>query len=210
MSILLVHECGHFIMALFFGWKTDKIYLYPYGGISKFETLVNVSLKEEFFVLIMGPISQIFFVYFLSFFLSLKNASLLQEYSLFLLSINLLPIYPLDGGRLLNIILSLYLPFRKSFIITIYISVFCITFFNFYFYFSYSVLLILVLLLFGLKTYEEYQKFPFVFQKFLLERKLYNLNLKKKKVIRDTLDMKRDTYHFFKIEKNYIPEKDYL
>ncbi|MDE5587024.1 MAG: site-2 protease family protein, partial [Bacilli bacterium] len=64
-SLILVHELGHYLTAYFFHWKVDKIVLYPYGGCSYFEVDVNCSSLQEFFVLIMGPIFQLIFTYFI-------------------------------------------------------------------------------------------------------------------------------------------------
>ena len=56
--LIIIHELGHFIFAKIFGIETDKIYIYPLGGISKFNMPLNTSPYKEFLILIMGPIFQ--------------------------------------------------------------------------------------------------------------------------------------------------------
>ena len=41
MSLIIVHEFGHLLMAKHYKWNTDKIYIYPLGGITKFDVIIN-------------------------------------------------------------------------------------------------------------------------------------------------------------------------
>lgn len=113
--LLLIHECGHFFTALLFKWHTEKIVFYPFGGISKFSHDINCSLKEEILVLLMGPIMQLIGYYFLlslDIFINYYQVITTINYSI--LIFNLLPIYPLDGGRILKSILSLLCNKQKA------------------------------------------------------------------------------------------------
>ena len=76
--------------------------LLPFGALTLFHEKINRPLKEEFIILIMGPIFQLIGTYFLCVF----YYPLALEYSLVILGFNLLPIFPLDGSRLVNIILN--------------------------------------------------------------------------------------------------------
>ena len=111
MSIILVHEIAHLLLAKYYKWKTDKIYIYPLGGITKFNEDINKSLKEELLIVIIGPIVQLIYYYFLTI-LGIED---IFVFNFILLAFNLLPIYPLDGGRILNIILAFLMPYKKSF-----------------------------------------------------------------------------------------------
>lgn len=210
MSLIFIHEVGHFLAAKLCGWKTDKIELYPYGGMSKFTTWVNTPIKEELFVLVMGPFFQIIGYYLLKNRLGTTWKDLLTSYHHFLLWFNLLPIYPLDGGRLWNLLFSKYLSFYKSFEKIMKISYLTILLLLSYLLIKKSFFFGIVLGLMMLKIKKEEENFSFIFQKFLLERYLYNWNFKKKKVIQKTKEMKKDTYHFFKRQEEYLDEKKYL
>ena len=58
MLLIIIHEFGHFITAYFFNWKIDKIYIYPLGGITRFNDIINKPFIEQFLVLLMGPVFQ--------------------------------------------------------------------------------------------------------------------------------------------------------
>ena len=201
----MFHELGHFLTAKIFNWKLDKIYIYPLGGLTKFNDKINKPVIEELLVNIMGPIFQIIITIFL------KNIdSNILFFSNSLLVFNLLPIVPLDGGKLLNIIISIFKPFRKSMYLVIYIS-----------YLSYFLLLLFIIRIHSLfftaifflllfKIIEENKKISYYYNKFILERYLFTYKFKKVVVIDNIKNM-------FKYKKNIIMdnntlynEKDYL
>ena len=37
-SLILIHEVGHFFMAVFLRYKVEKIIIYPYGGLTKIDS----------------------------------------------------------------------------------------------------------------------------------------------------------------------------
>ena len=104
-SIIFIHELGHLTMGLIFGWKIDNISFYPYGGVTKFNEDINRPLKEELLILLMGPLTQIIYYLIIINFISLRNINIFRYYHYSILIFNLLPIYPLDGGKILNIFL---------------------------------------------------------------------------------------------------------
>ena len=97
-SLLLIHELGHAITGIILGYKLDKIVFYPLGGITIFNLPINIPIKKELLILIMGPIMQIFGYVFL-----IKIYPSVSIYHYTLLLFNLLPIYPLDGGKIVDI-----------------------------------------------------------------------------------------------------------
>ena len=77
-----------------------------------------------------------------------------------------------------------------------------------YFFNSYFFLFVLFLLVF--KIFEEFNRRKEYFNKFLLERYLYNLNYKKRKIIRNVKEMYRDKIHLFYFKGKYITENEFL
>ena len=57
-SIIIIHEIGHYITAKITGLNPIKITIYPYGGITKLNHLINTSTNKELIVAISGIIFQ--------------------------------------------------------------------------------------------------------------------------------------------------------
>ncbi len=210
-SLIFVHELGHYLTAYFFHWKVDKIVLYPYGGCSYFEVDVNVSNIQEFFVLIMGPIFQLIFTYLMSKYLREIDYTFLLSSSKVLLFFNLLPIYPLDGGKLLFLILSFIFSYYYALKITFYSSLF------FYFILLFIIVLFYqsvfwIFLFFSLffRLWEEQKKGNYLYEKFLLERYLNPYSFRKEKIISSPVFMRKGYQHYFLVGKKLISEEEYL
>ena len=124
--LIFIHEIGHTIGALYYKWNIKKIIILPFGGITIFNEYINKSLKEEFVILVLGPLFQILFYFILCFFNI--ESTLITNYHYSLLLFNLLPIIPLDGSKLLNIILNKITNFKLSHMLTIYVSILTVIF----------------------------------------------------------------------------------
>lgn len=211
-SLIIVHELGHFLMAILFKIEVDKIYIYPFGGISKFNISFNESLIKEFIILIMGPLFQmIFYLIIININYFDNYISLITVYNYTILFFNLLPIYPLDGGKLLNIILSSKIAFKKSLNISIYFSYFviiCLSYLLLCRDISINIIVIISFLFF--KIGDERKKKKYIFDKFLLERYLNNYEFKKRKEVNKIDDFMRERYHIIKIKDKYYTEKAIL
>ncbi len=180
------------------GWKVDKIYFYPYGGYTKFNDDLNKPKKEELLIMLMGPIFQIIFFILVSRFLTINELELFRGYHYSILIFNLLPIYPLDGGKLLNIGINYFSSFRKSFRLTIlisYVGILSVVFIFVLKNISISLSIILVIILVIFKLTSELRKERYYFNKFLLERHLNEYSFSKIKVIKGFNDMSRDYKH---------------
>lgn len=197
--IIIVHEFGHILMALIYGWKIERVLLLPFGALTVFNEDINRPLKEEFLILIMGPIFQIIF-----------NVFHYNSYSNLILLFNLLPIYPLDGSKLLNVILNKFISFKKSHLITVYISFLCILCLIVKWQFNLVFLLIIGFIL--KKAIYEYQNHENIFNRFLLERYMKDFKFRKIKKIHslDVQKMHRDYRHLFYDGKKYVTERDRL
>lgn len=198
MTIIFIHELGHIIMALKYHWQIDKIIILPLGELTLFNEKINRPLKEEFLITIMGPLVQTI--------LFLIPDSSFRIYNLGILIFNLLPILPLDGSKIINILFNKILSFKQSHILSIFLSMFLIIIL---FIFKYNLVLYITLFILFLKTIDEYKKHRYMFNKFLFERYLYNYNFKKEKIIKKKEQMKRDYKHIFKNNK-YLTEKEFL
>ncbi len=114
--VAVQHECAHAFAAQKLGYKLNAIVLTPYGAVLDSD-LKGISLKDEIYVASCGPIcnlvTAIFFVALWWFFPSVYPFTDVAFYaSLSVALVNLLPCYPLDGGRILKC--SLTKAFAKS------------------------------------------------------------------------------------------------
>jgi len=107
-TVILFHELGHLLAMKLFNYSNLGIFFIPlFGGAAK-GTKTNISQKQESIVLLAGPLPGIIIGAIL--FLLYKNSMhdpWMYGFSMgftFINLINLLPIYPLDGGRLLQVI----------------------------------------------------------------------------------------------------------
>ena len=113
-----LHEIGHLISGIILGLKPEKIEIVPVGltvsfrvdieGINKKKKNGNMFIIKEIIVAIAGPI-----VNLLIFIITSLNAektylnNLIMYSNLLIFIFNLIPIYPLDGGRILKGILHI-------------------------------------------------------------------------------------------------------
>lgn len=212
LLLVLVHECGHLAVALYFKWNSGKIVIYPFGGCCKFDEIVNRSLKEELIILFGGPFVQIVFCYIMGYlsmkgFMTYRNYLIFKNYHYTLLIFNLLPIFPLDGGRILNIILNYLLPFKKGNRIAIYVSMLFILFALFV-YKSLNFTLMGLLLISELLRYLKNQ--DFLYNRLLLERFINNIYFDKLRIIYSKDDIYKGCRHLIFLNNKYVTERSYL
>lgn len=211
VSLLFTHELGHFLAAGLLGCFLDKICFYPFGGISKFQMDLNKPIKEEVIILIMGPLFQTGMYLFLSQFpFTEMHLSLLKNLHVSLLLFNLLPIYPLDGGRLLLLFLQIFLPFYTGFQIIFSFSFLLIFLFFYGFLVTKELNFLFVFFLLFVTLRREIQTFPFYFDKFLLERFLDKYYFSKTKIVTSFKQFRRNRMHIIKENGKYYKEREYL
>ena len=199
-SIIIIHELGHIITGLHFKYKLDKVIIYPYGGMTKFNTIINTNINKDILVAISGVIVQS--IYFILITI-LYTKGYIREYiyNLFtiynksILLFNILPIIPLDGSKIINLILSKYLYYNLSNKLTIIIS---------------FITIIIILGLLMKNIYDFYKNLEYIYNKFILERYLYKITYPKKKIIKNKKKMYKNKSHYFYINNQLLKEDDYL
>ena len=190
-------------MGLLLKLKVKEINIYMFGGVTILNEDLNLPIYKEILFLVMGPVLQILFVFLIKILYTLGYVNTLTFDKIiiinkFLLAFNLLPILPLDGGKLLNSILDYFLPYKLSHKITIIIS---ILFIPFIFILNNKLLGILLIIFLLYKLYIEINNNKHKLNKLILERKIKLYKFKKLKRINSLEEVKRNE-NFYIIKNN--------
>ena len=112
VTVLIVHELGHFYAMKFFGYKDTSIFFIPLFGAAAKGDKEETTPFEEYIVFLAGPLPGIIISIIIGIVMllnpELRANEFLKEYaimSLVLNYINLLPIFPLDGGKIVQTLL---------------------------------------------------------------------------------------------------------
>lgn len=214
--IVMIHELGHVLMINHFHFKIKSINIYPFGGYTIVYKKINTLIKIDLLISIGGFMSQIIFFFFI-FLLSNTNLlsdltiSLLYKYNFSIFLFNLIPIYPLDGGIILNLGLNKLFSYRKSYYLTFILSIimlFIYVMINYYY--SLNNYLIVIFLLTKIINY--FQNYEYLYNQFLLERYLDDFKyLKIKNNYESNLKvLKKDTLFYFYDDYRWVNEKELL
>ena len=190
------------------GINVKYIYIYPLGGISKFNMLLNDYIWKELLILLAGPLTQnIAYIILINIFN--RDREVILIYHLSILIFNLLPIYPLDGGRIVNLLFNIFIPYKKSLQLIIKIS-YITTLIIFIIQKNITINIIIMSLFLLLIIHKEEGKINFIYNKFLLERVMNNYNFKRRKMINNITNFYRNRTHLIKENGKYYEEKEYL
>lgn len=132
---VVLHELGHAAAARRFGIQVPRILLLPIGGMAQMESMPRTP-RKEFVIAIAGPavnfliigVLMIFAPFpsedigdFVGSFLGLSSVEPDLRWPQFLMAVNLLmgcfnllPVFPMDGGRVLRSLLVTRLPYVKA------------------------------------------------------------------------------------------------
>lgn len=209
---IIVHELGHFITANLLKLKVSEIRIFMFGGVTILDENLTLDIKKEIITLIMGPLAEVLFlalifVIYKNGYVSNRTWELFYNINILLLSFNLLPILPLDGGKLLNNILDYILSYNLSHKISIIISILTIPIIL-----TYDRKLFVSILIFFLvvKNMEEITTHKYRIIKLITERKLKYHQYKKTKEISNIKNIYRNKNFTIKVNDMILNEKDYF
>ena len=214
-SLLLIHELGHYTVAKLLKFKVLKIVIYPFGGITKINDLINKDINEEILVATSGVIFQFIFYLIIVY---LNHINIIRDYTLNIYTLynnqiiffNLMPIYPLDGAKIINLLLSKFFNYNLSNKLTIIISLMGMSLFILTSSYNHNYSYIMVLSVLIIYNYKFIKQLKYIYNRFLLERYLYNISYPKIKIISNGNKMYKNNSHIIKVNNNYITEKKYL
>lgn len=125
---VLAHEFGHIFTARAFGIATPDVTLLPIGGVARLERIPEEP-RQEFLIAIAGPLVNVAIALIL---MALPDTDMraqhlavvgspqvsmvdrLASVNLFLALFNMIPAFPMDGGRVLRALLAIRLGFVRA------------------------------------------------------------------------------------------------
>ena len=156
----ILHEFGHAYAGNKLGYKLNIINLMPYGASISGNNCA-LKPKDELLIALAGPLVNLFFIFICFLFIELKFLPMLDLLSIInvnfsYLTFNLLPVFPLDGGRILLAGLTSKMKRQKAFKICniigsiITILFFILFFISFFYELNYMMGINAIFLLIGL------------------------------------------------------------
>lgn len=124
---IVLHELGHALTAKRFGVMTNDITLYPIGGVASLRD--RPEPKKEFWIALAGPMVNVVIALFVGIGLLISKGSLphltldisklgyweaVFMVNCILPLFNMIPAFPMDGGRILRAVLGMTMPDEKA------------------------------------------------------------------------------------------------
>ncbi|WP_035671115.1 site-2 protease family protein [Flavobacterium sp. 83] len=223
---VLLHELGHALAAKNYNIKTKDITLLPIGGLARLERIPEKP-TEELIVAFAGPLVNIALAFITALFISIPEdtGKLMAELSdgvnannfflnfflvnFWLAIFNLIPAFPMDGGRVLRALLSFKLPRNVATRIAARIGQFlALSFIILGFFTSPFLIFIGIFVIIGAQIEADYTESKFILKGFkvqdvvMKDYQTINLDEKIKKAIELLLDSQNKN---FLITENNIP-----
>jgi Zn-dependent protease/CBS domain-containing protein len=127
-ACVVLHEFGHIAAARYYGIRTPDITLLPIGGVARLERIPEKPV-EEIVVALAGPLVNVVIAALIFFYLGrwstgeelvliedprLNFLARLAAINVFLVLFNLIPAFPMDGGRVLRAVLAIFMPWWRA------------------------------------------------------------------------------------------------
>ena len=135
--ITFIHELGHIIVAKMFKVKVNNMKLSVFGFSANIDDYKYLSIYKQLLILLAGPLTYFISIFFIEKLYVYEIISLVTYYKALLTNkyifiFNLLPIFPLDGGRIIKIVLDKIFTYKKAKVLSNIISIIFIILFIFY------------------------------------------------------------------------------
>lgn len=126
-AIVLIHELGHVAAARSFGWHVRMVQLLPFGGVAEVDGPGAVPAREELVVALAGPLQNIWMIVLSMLMTTLGIGdpewwSYFAEANRIIVLFNLMPVLPLDGGKVLMAAVSYVMSYHRALVFCSWLS----------------------------------------------------------------------------------------
>lgn len=199
LCLVCIHEMFHFIFAKIYHFDIEKVEVLPFGAFLSLRDYGMHHIIEEL-VTIMAGLSSHFFLYYIIVATGANPFLLTMNRMIFIF--NILPIYPLDGAKILLLVFSTFMDYQKAIRLQIKISILIL-----------SIVIVLYLessyfIIYGYLIYLNYQyikEYRLQIIRLLLSRKTTNLYTKKK--VHTSLNFYRPYVNVYLVNMTLYPEQ---
>lgn len=159
-SCVLLHEFGHVIAARRYGIQTADVILLPIGGLARLERMPRKP-SQELIVALAGPAVNVAIFLLIwpflgslpefSFRYDLMQGPFLQRFAywnLMMVAFNMIPAFPMDGGRVLRAALALFMDYAQATRLAATIGQSIAVFAGIYFLFGNPIIVIIAIFIF--------------------------------------------------------------
>lgn len=205
LTIVCIHELCHLLMAYYFHFQIEKIEILPFGAYLSLSDFYFHPICHELCVVLSGPCSHLFIYYFIDYFFHGAIQNELFVINSFVFFFNLLPIYPMDGHRIICLILQAFIDLKNAMYLSLKISVFSFVILAI-FYFHYNTIIII-----GYLFYQQFSLMKFI-PTYLREfySKIPSLYDREKIKVHHHLYYNRGYYNYYLLDSCLYDEKDIM
>lgn len=205
LVIVCLHEICHLLMAYYFHFEIDKIEILPFGAYLSLDDFYFHPIIHEICVVLAGPCSHLFIYWLIVSFTQGVYQDYLLSMNMFVFVFNLVPIYPMDGGRILGLVLQSVMDLKKSMYLHLKISVFTFCFLS-VFYLRINTLIILSYLL--MQQFLYYKFIPQYLRKYYSQ--IPTLYERSQMIVHDRLIYRRGYHNYYLQGSQMRDEKEMI
>lgn len=210
--MLAIHELAHITVASILQYPVTKITIYPFGLCAEIKHMGKGSIGRELCIIIAGPLMHCFYPFFFKILMqfdviSMNYMQYLMQLNAAIFIFNMLPIFPLDGGRILQSFYHIFLPYtfaQKVTYITSLVMLITFTLFQLMHTYSANVACLFLLIQLFLEWKALHQDVYSFYQYRMQHPKHGKLHSHRKK------DLYRSCYNIMHYKEHWIMEEDWL
>ena len=199
LGIVCIHELCHLLMAYYFHFEIEEVQILPFGAYLSLKDFYNHEIIEEICVILAGPCSHLIMFMIIELLPINDISEYLKMMNTLIFYFNLVPIYPMDGHRLICLLLQLCIDLKKAFEVSLKISVFSLVILS-VFYLSYETSMIIPFLFY--QQFQYYRSIPVYLREFF--SRIPTMPMHKKVAFHRKWEFKRGYENYFFVNHRFV------